>query len=153
MGAEGVQGEQGEPGEDGSTNVWFYDTVGVLPAPVVETGWETVLQEAKDAGIPVIMVDRRADVHQHAGRGDEGDLVPDRGAVTCGADVVVAGATEDEVRGAACRGDDPRAGADAGERQPQAGQRGDVQRGDREELHQAALDRHVEYRYQHRQQD
>ncbi len=31
-------------------------------APVVETGWETVLQEAKDAGIPVIMVDRRADV-------------------------------------------------------------------------------------------
>lgn len=29
---------------------------------MVETGWETVLQEAKDAGIPVIMVDRRADV-------------------------------------------------------------------------------------------
>jgi simple sugar transport system substrate-binding protein len=31
-------------------------------SPVVETGWETVLQEASDAGIPVIMVDRRADV-------------------------------------------------------------------------------------------
>jgi ABC-type sugar transport system substrate-binding protein len=31
-------------------------------SPVVETGWETVLQEANDAGIPVIMVDRRADV-------------------------------------------------------------------------------------------
>lgn len=31
-------------------------------SPVVETGWETVLQEAKDADIPVIMVDRRADV-------------------------------------------------------------------------------------------
>jgi len=31
-------------------------------SPVVETGWETVLQEVKDAGIPVIMVDRRADV-------------------------------------------------------------------------------------------
>ncbi|MFN2194314.1 MAG: ABC transporter substrate-binding protein, partial [Candidatus Promineifilaceae bacterium] len=31
-------------------------------SPVVETGWETVMQEAKDAGIPVIMVDRRADV-------------------------------------------------------------------------------------------
>jgi simple sugar transport system substrate-binding protein len=31
-------------------------------SPVVETGWETVLQEAKDSGIPVIMVDRRADV-------------------------------------------------------------------------------------------
>jgi simple sugar transport system substrate-binding protein len=29
---------------------------------VVETGWETVFQEAKDAGIPVILVDRRADV-------------------------------------------------------------------------------------------
>jgi simple sugar transport system substrate-binding protein len=28
----------------------------------VETGWETVMQEAKDAGIPMIMVDRRADV-------------------------------------------------------------------------------------------
>jgi len=26
--------------------------------PVVETGWDTVLQEAKDAGIPVIIVDR-----------------------------------------------------------------------------------------------
>ncbi len=31
-------------------------------SPVVETGWETVLKEAKDAGIPVIIVDRGADV-------------------------------------------------------------------------------------------
>lgn len=31
-------------------------------APVVETGWETVLQEAKDAEIPVIFVDRMAAV-------------------------------------------------------------------------------------------
>lgn len=31
-------------------------------SPVVETGWETVMQEAKDAGIPMILVDRRADV-------------------------------------------------------------------------------------------
>ncbi len=31
-------------------------------SPVVETGWDSVLQEAKDAGIPVIVVDRRADV-------------------------------------------------------------------------------------------
>ncbi len=31
-------------------------------APVVETGWETVLGEAKDAGIPVIIVDRMIDV-------------------------------------------------------------------------------------------
>lgn len=31
-------------------------------APIVETGWEQVLQEAKDAGIPVIVSDRRPDV-------------------------------------------------------------------------------------------
>ncbi|MDD2972218.1 MAG: ABC transporter substrate-binding protein [Lachnospiraceae bacterium] len=34
----------------------------ILLAPVKETGWETVLQEAKDAGIPVIIVDRMVDV-------------------------------------------------------------------------------------------
>jgi galactofuranose transport system substrate-binding protein len=31
-------------------------------APVVESGWETVLQEAKDAKIPVILLDRGIDV-------------------------------------------------------------------------------------------
>lgn len=31
-------------------------------SPVVESGWETVLKEAKDAGIPVILVDRSVDV-------------------------------------------------------------------------------------------
>jgi len=31
-------------------------------APVVDSGWETVFQEAKDAGIPIVLVDRRADV-------------------------------------------------------------------------------------------
>lgn len=31
-------------------------------APVKETGWETVLQEAKDVGIPVIIVDRQVDI-------------------------------------------------------------------------------------------
>ncbi len=36
------------------------DVIGV--PPVVETGWETVFQEAKDAGIPIILVDRRAAV-------------------------------------------------------------------------------------------
>ncbi len=30
----------------------------IVVAPVVETGWETVLKEAKDAGIPVILSDR-----------------------------------------------------------------------------------------------
>ena len=38
------------------------DVIGV--SPIVETGWESVFQEAKDAGIPVILVDRRADVSE-----------------------------------------------------------------------------------------
>lgn len=38
------------------------DVIGV--SPVVETGWVDVFQEAKDAGIPIILVDRRADVPQ-----------------------------------------------------------------------------------------
>jgi ABC-type sugar transport system substrate-binding protein len=38
------------------------DVIGV--APVVETGWTPVFREAKDAGIPIILVDRRAAVPQ-----------------------------------------------------------------------------------------
>ena len=38
------------------------DVIGV--SPVVETGWESVFQEAKDAGIPIILVDRRATVSE-----------------------------------------------------------------------------------------
>ena len=34
----------------------------ILLAPVTETGWDTVRQEAKDADIPVIIVDRMVDV-------------------------------------------------------------------------------------------
>ena len=34
----------------------------IVLAPVTETGWDTVLQEAKDAGIPVIVVDRMVNV-------------------------------------------------------------------------------------------
>lgn len=34
----------------------------ILLAPVTETGWDTVLQEAYDAGIPVITVDRMVDI-------------------------------------------------------------------------------------------
>lgn len=34
----------------------------IVLAPVTETGWDTVLQEAKAAGIPVIIVDRMVDV-------------------------------------------------------------------------------------------
>ncbi|CAG1011436.1 ABC transporter periplasmic-binding protein YtfQ [Anaerolineales bacterium] len=36
------------------------DIIGV--SPIVETGWEEVFQEAKGAGIPIILVDRRAAV-------------------------------------------------------------------------------------------
>ncbi|HBY06304.1 MAG TPA: LacI family transcriptional regulator [Chloroflexi bacterium] len=36
------------------------DVIGV--SPIVETGWESVFQEAKEAGIPIILVDRRANV-------------------------------------------------------------------------------------------
>lgn len=35
----------------------------IILAPVNETGWETVLQEAQDARIPVILIDRRVDVN------------------------------------------------------------------------------------------
>lgn len=34
------------------------DVIGI--SPIVETGWNEVFQEAKDAGIPIILVDRRA---------------------------------------------------------------------------------------------
>ncbi len=36
------------------------DVIGI--SPIIETGWEEVFQEAKDAGIPIILVDRRADI-------------------------------------------------------------------------------------------
>lgn len=36
------------------------DVIGI--SPIIETGWVEVFQEAKDAGIPIILVDRRADV-------------------------------------------------------------------------------------------
>lgn len=39
------------------------DVIGI--SPVVETGWESVFQEVKAAGIPLILVDRRADVPEN----------------------------------------------------------------------------------------
>lgn len=36
------------------------DLIGL--SPIVETGWDEVFEEARDAGIPIILVDRRADV-------------------------------------------------------------------------------------------
>lgn len=38
----------------------------IVLAPVTETGWDTVLQEAKNAGIPVIIVDRMIDVEDES---------------------------------------------------------------------------------------
>jgi ABC-type sugar transport system substrate-binding protein len=38
------------------------DIIGI--SPIVETGWDEVFQEAKDAGIPIILVDRRAAVDE-----------------------------------------------------------------------------------------
>lgn len=34
----------------------------IVFSPITEEGWETVLQEAKDAGIPVILMDRNVKV-------------------------------------------------------------------------------------------
>ncbi len=39
----------------------FQEVDYIVIAPTTETGWDTVLQEAKDAGIPVILVDRMID--------------------------------------------------------------------------------------------
>lgn len=36
----------------------------IVLAPIVETGWDAVLEEARDAGIPVILVDRMAQVDE-----------------------------------------------------------------------------------------
>ena len=36
----------------------------IVIAPVTETGWETVLEEAKEAGIPVIIVDRMVEADE-----------------------------------------------------------------------------------------
>lgn len=38
------------------------DVIGL--APVVETGWDQVFAEAKEAGIPIVLLDRRADVSE-----------------------------------------------------------------------------------------
>lgn len=36
----------------------------IVVAPIIESGWDAVLQEAKDAGIPVIVVDRMIDTDE-----------------------------------------------------------------------------------------
>lgn len=63
----------------------------IILDPIVETGWDTVLMEAKDAGIPVILVDRQIVVEDKAlpetaavGADKEKDAVPeDDNLYTC----------------------------------------------------------------------
>lgn len=38
----------------------------IVFSPVVESGWETVLQEAKEAGIPVILMDRNVNIRDRS---------------------------------------------------------------------------------------
>lgn len=38
----------------------------IVLAPIVETGWDAVLQEARDAGIPVILTDRQLEVEDES---------------------------------------------------------------------------------------
>jgi len=44
----------------------FQEVDYILIAPVTETGWDTVLTEAKEAGIPVIIVDRMIDTEDES---------------------------------------------------------------------------------------
>ena len=44
----------------------FQEVDYIVIAPVTETGWDTVLMEAKQAGIPVIIVDRKIDTEDES---------------------------------------------------------------------------------------
>lgn len=44
----------------------FQEVDYILIAPVTETGWDTVLEEAREAGIPVIIVDRMIDTEDES---------------------------------------------------------------------------------------
>jgi galactofuranose transport system substrate-binding protein len=61
--ADGQQKQDNEITAIRSFIVQKVDVIGV--APIVETGWDEVFKEAKDAGIPIIVVDRRADVPEN----------------------------------------------------------------------------------------
>jgi simple sugar transport system substrate-binding protein len=58
-----VDGQQKQENQIAAIRTFIAQQVDVIGvSPVVETGWESVFQEAKEAGIPIILVDRRADV-------------------------------------------------------------------------------------------
>ncbi len=58
--ADGQQKQENQIAAIRSFIAMKVDVIGV--PPVVETGWEIVFKEAKAAGIPIILVDRRANV-------------------------------------------------------------------------------------------
>jgi galactofuranose transport system substrate-binding protein len=58
-----IDGQQSQENEIAAIRTFIAQQVDVIGvSPVVETGWESVFQEAKDAGIPIILVDRQANV-------------------------------------------------------------------------------------------
>jgi galactofuranose transport system substrate-binding protein len=58
-----VDGQQSQAKEIAAIRTFIAQQVDVIGvSPVVETGWESVFQEAKEAGIPIILVDRQANV-------------------------------------------------------------------------------------------
>jgi ABC-type sugar transport system substrate-binding protein len=58
-----VDGQQKQENQIQAIRTFIAEKVDVIGVPpVVETGWEDVFKEAKDAGIPIILVDRRAAV-------------------------------------------------------------------------------------------
>lgn len=73
----------------------------IVLAPVTETGWDTVLQEAKDAGIPVIIVDRMVNVSDDslytAWVGSNFELEGKKAAAWLDAYLKAAGKDKDEV--------------------------------------------------------
>ena len=60
-----VDGQQSQENEIAAIRTFIAQQVDVIGvSPVIETGWESVFQEAKDAGIPIILVDRQANVSE-----------------------------------------------------------------------------------------
>jgi galactofuranose transport system substrate-binding protein len=58
-----VDGQQSQEKEIAAIRTFIAQQVDVIGvSPVVENGWDSVFQEAKDAGIPIILVDRQANV-------------------------------------------------------------------------------------------
>jgi simple sugar transport system substrate-binding protein len=60
---EFADGQQKQENQIKAIRTFIEERVDVIGlSPVVETGWTSVFQEAKEAGIPIILVDRRANV-------------------------------------------------------------------------------------------